>query len=251
MHLVVFGSGSGTNLEALLRAHVQRNHLSEQLPLFEIKALFSDRLCRFQEIGFSSQIPVIYNSYSQFKKTTNPTDSDARYRYDQENLRLLLEASKRYGFSIDLIFLAGYMRLVHFPLLHHFQNKIINIHPADLTKLDEKGKREYVGAHAVQDALEAGESRTRSTVLLVDEGVDTGPIIVSGPWVPYEEGYPITSEKAKKHQEKQKVLSDFPSSLTAIEYISQGRIGLDNHKRIYADGIFQENGVDRSLCAIV
>ena len=50
------------------------------------------------------------------------------------------------------------MRMVYPPLLQYFKNRIINIHPADLASLTANGQRRYVGAHAVRDALYAGES---------------------------------------------------------------------------------------------
>ena len=216
MHVVVFGSGSGTNLEALLRA--QRQHP------FEIKALFTDRECRLHEIGATANIPIIHHPFAQFSHTYNSPQGSLRSDYDAENARLLLTYAEHHGFFIDLIVLAGYMRLVHQPLLQQFKNKILNIHPADLTKLTATGQRRYVGAHAVRDALLAGETRTRSTVILVDEQVDNGPILVEGPWITYEEGFPITEERVRKHQEKQKTLSDWPACITAVSEISQGRI---------------------------
>lgn len=212
MHVVVFGSGSGTTLEALLRA---------EQDLFEIKALFTDRLCRFQEIGASNDIPVIYHSFSQFFKkqgVTDPQDLTTRIHYDAENVRLILNQVER----VDLILLAGYMRLVYPPLLQHFKNKIINVHPADLTQLTADGKRRYVGANAVYDALCAGENRTRSSIILVDEGVDSGPLLLSGPWVSYDEGYPVTLERARLHQEKQKIHSDWPACIAAVTAIAKG-----------------------------
>jgi phosphoribosylglycinamide formyltransferase-1 len=212
MHVVVFGSGSGTTLEALLRVPQD---------LFEIKALFTDRLCRFQEIGASRGIPVIYHSFAHFFKkrgVENPQDLITRTQYDAENVRLILETVG----TVDLILLAGYMRLIYAPLLQNFKNKIINIHPADLTQLTPSGQRRYVGANAVYDALCAGEKRTRSSVILVDEGVDSGPVLLAGPWVSYEEGYPITQERARLHQEKQKIHSDWPACIAAVTAIAQG-----------------------------
>lgn len=241
MNVVVFGSGSGTNLKALLQAQHQIAQSGQPLP-FEVKALFTDRRCRFQEIGAAAGIPVIYHSFANFFKSPehmNPQDDAARCLYDMKNLTLLLAASESRKFSIDLILLAGYMRLLYPPLLEAFKNKIINIHPADLTQLNDQGERKYVGAHAVRDALEAGETRTRSSVIIVDAQIDTGPILASGPWVPYEEGYPLTQDKIDSHQKKQKVLSDWPSCIKTIKYISQGRIGIDDNNHVYVDDVLQ------------
>jgi phosphoribosylglycinamide formyltransferase-1 len=69
----------------------------------------------------------------------------------------------------DYVVSAGFMRVIAQPTLNLFHNRIINTHPALLP--------EFPGAHAVRDALSARATETGCTVHLVDEGVDTGPII--------------------------------------------------------------------------
>lgn len=182
MNVAVFGSGSGTNLEALLLA--QKNN-----PSFEIKVLATDRSCRFRDIGLAYGIPVVYHSFVKFfrlRGTAPNKDPQGRIEYDQEMAGLLLQCAMKHQFSIDLIVLAGYMRILYGPLLHRFKNQIINIHPGDLTSEDNNKCRKYAGNDAVFQALDQGEKRTRSSVILVDEGLDTGPILVLGPWVNYE-----------------------------------------------------------------
>jgi phosphoribosylglycinamide formyltransferase 1 len=239
MNIVAFGSGFGTNIEALLRA--QKN--SKTYPSFEIKALFTDRECRVHDIGASAGIPVAHHSFTEFFQKAGMSfkrDSDTRAKYDVENVRIILEYADKYNFTVDLIFLAGYMRLLYPPLLQAFENKIINVHPADLTEVTSKGKRRYIGVRGVYDALCDAKNQTRSSVFLVDENIDAGPILVSGPWVPYEGEYPITKERAEEHQNKQKAVSDWPASFTAITMIAQGRIALDDRKNVYVDGVMQQ-----------
>jgi phosphoribosylglycinamide formyltransferase 1 len=244
MNIIVFGSGSGTVLEALIRAQKtmrQPNGCS----LFEIKALFTDRQCRFQEIAERERIPLIFNSFIQFYKKAgieDRNDLQTRIAFDQENVRLIENCAMQRGFEVDLIFLAGYMRLIQTPLLTKFKHKIVNVHPADLTIKDENGKRRYVGANAVYDALMAGEIKTRSSVILIDEDVDTGPILASGPWVPYNGDFPATFKRAAHHQERQKALSDWPTCVKAVKLIAQGRLSLDDNRQVYIEGIPQEEG---------
>ncbi|WP_436968525.1 phosphoribosylglycinamide formyltransferase [Demequina muriae] len=69
----------------------------------------------------------------------------------------------------DLVLLAGFMRLIGAPSLSMFGGRIVNTHPALLPS--------YPGAHGVRDALAGGAKVTGCTVMLVDAGVDTGPII--------------------------------------------------------------------------
>lgn len=244
MNMVVFGSGSGTVLEALLRAQTTLRK-PDGSPLFQVKALFTDRQCRFQEIAERERIPLIHHSFVQFFKQTNikdRNDPEARCTYDKKNVELIEQCATQRGFSVDLIFLAGYMRLLHSPLLKHYKDKIVNVHPADLTLKDEDEKRRYVGSNAVYDALMAGETQTRSSVILIDEDVDTGPILVSGPWMPYTGDFPVTAKRAAYHQERQKVLSDWPACVKAVELIAQGRMGIDNARNTYLDDQKQDEG---------
>lgn len=73
------------------------------------------------------------------------------------------------AFDPDLIVCAGFMRLLGEPVLAAFPGRIVNTHPALLPA--------FAGAHAVRDALAAGVKVTGCTVMFVDEGVDTGPIV--------------------------------------------------------------------------
>lgn len=72
--------------------------------------------------------------------------------------------------GVELVCLAGFMRLVKRPLLDAFPERIINIHPALLPA--------FPGLEAWRQALEAGVSETGATVHQVDEGMDTGPVIL-------------------------------------------------------------------------
>ena len=235
MHVVVFGSGSGTNLEALLRAQ-RELQTPDGRPLFEVKALFTDRQCRFHEIAERERLPLIHHSFVRFFKNHDSDDyqdTEIRTAFDAQNVELLEKCAKENNFNVDLIFLAGYMRLLYPPLLRHYAHKILNVHPADLTLKDENGKRKYVGANAVFDALMNGETRTRSSVILIDENVDNGPILVSGPWLPYTEGHPVTFKRAAYHQDKQKTFSDWRACIKAVELIAEGRVAIDENQNVY------------------
>lgn len=73
------------------------------------------------------------------------------------------------SFDPDLVLLAGFMRLLGAPALDRFGGRIVNTHPALLPA--------YPGPHGVRDALAGGAKVTGCTVILVDAGVDTGPIV--------------------------------------------------------------------------
>ena len=88
----------------------------------------------------------------------------SRREYEAELLRILDEAKP------DLICLAGYMRILSPEFVARFRGRILNIHPALLPK--------FRGLHAQRQALEAGETESGCTVHFVDEGTDTGAVIL-------------------------------------------------------------------------
>jgi phosphoribosylglycinamide formyltransferase-1 len=73
------------------------------------------------------------------------------------------------SFDPDLVILSGFMRLVPPVFVHRFAPMLLNTHPAFLP--------EFPGAHAVRDAFAAGVTETGASVIVVDDGVDTGPIL--------------------------------------------------------------------------
>lgn len=210
IRVAVFGSGTGTILRAMLS--FQKRAPSSP---FCISLLYTDRVCGFQGIAREENIPLIHH----------PQDRAlSRKEYDERGLALLSDFCHRENTSIDFILLAGYMRLMTEAWLNAFPRRIINIHPADLTHLDTEGNRKFIGANAVFEALVDGQARTRTCAILIDPHVDTGPILISGPWVDYQNGYPITREKALQHQDRQKKTSDWPTCLAALVLLGQQRL---------------------------
>ena len=92
-----------------------------------------------------------------------PTDFPDRATWDAAIARTAA------AFEPDLIVCAGFMRILGKPMLEAFPGRIVNTHPALLPA--------FPGAHAVRDAIAAGAKITGCTVMIVDEGVDTGPIL--------------------------------------------------------------------------
>ncbi len=218
LNLAVFGSKSGSNLTALLCAQKEK-------PNIHIKVIVTDRKCNCQKIAQAEGIPLIYISYQSIKEKY-PNNYHEIYE------KRLLEKLK--AFQIDYIVLAGYMRLIKGSILKAYQGKIINVHPADLTYTVNQ-KRAYVGSNAIKLALQDQMKRTRSSIIFIDEGVDTGPIFVSGPWVTYLGKYPINDDSIEKHQERQKFVSDHPALIRAIDLLQSKEVVLIDG-RIYVDG---------------
>ena len=145
--LAVFVSGSGTNLQAIIDARI---------PSVEIVLVFSNNPGAFAlERASKSGIPCDVLDHKSYA---------SREEYDGEVLKLIEP------YNIDLIALAGFMRILTPRFVKAYKNRIMNIHPALLPS--------FPGVNAARQALEAGVKHTGVTVHFVDEGVDTGPIIL-------------------------------------------------------------------------
>ena len=112
----------------------------------------------------------------------------------------------------DLVALAGYMQLLSEPFVARFRNRIVNVHPALLPS--------FPGLDAIGQALEAGVETTGVTVHLVDEGVDTGPVILQR-----EVPVPVGRDR----QELEAAIHDVEHQLypEAIRMIAEGRVRID------------------------
>ncbi|HXL72058.1 MAG TPA: phosphoribosylglycinamide formyltransferase [bacterium] len=156
--IAVFASGGGSNLQALLDAH--ENGLFKG----KIALVFSNVPdCGALERSEKHHIESISIASKGYPGT--------REAYDQEILELC--AAKK----IDLICLAGYMRIITSVLIRPYLYKMMNIHPALLPKFGGEG----MYGHFVHEAvIKAKEKETGATVHFVTEGVDAGPIILQG-----------------------------------------------------------------------
>ena len=140
--IAVFASGNGSNFQVI----------AEQFP---VEFVFSDHRDAFV-LERANQLRV--KSYAFELK-----EFDNKEAYEQAIVDLLEEH------QIDLVCLAGYMKIVGPTLLSAYEGRIINIHPAYLP--------EFPGAHGIEDAWNAGVEQSGVTIHWVDSGVDTGKII--------------------------------------------------------------------------
>jgi len=150
VNIGVLASGRGTNLQAIIEA------IEEGKIAAEIKIVISDNpdayaLKRARQYHIATR-------YIHFKEFKNRED------YDKEIIKTLKEK------KIELVVLAGYMRILSPYFIRTYKNKIINIHPALLPS--------FPGLHAQRQTLEYGVKVSGCTVHFVDEGVDSGPIIL-------------------------------------------------------------------------
>lgn len=152
LRLGVLGSGNGTNLQAILDAIAART-----LPA-EVACVISDVPSAFiLERARKAGVPALSIDCGPFK---TKLEGEAEQR--------VLAALREHG--VDTVALAGFMRMVKSGLLCAFPNRVLNIHPSLLPA--------FPGLRAWEQALRYGARVTGCTVHFVDEGMDTGPIIL-------------------------------------------------------------------------
>ncbi|NLC10866.1 MAG: phosphoribosylglycinamide formyltransferase [Firmicutes bacterium] len=150
--IAVLASGNGSNLQAIIDAQ-KRNYF---LGLGEVVLVVSDRKDAFAlERARREGIPAVFH---------NPLQYPGKKEYDAALLKILQQN------HIQLIVLAGYMRMLTAQVIEAFYPAILNIHPSLLPS--------FPGKQGVQDALDYGVKITGATVHIVNEEMDKGPIIL-------------------------------------------------------------------------
>ena len=148
LSLLVLISGGGSNLRSLLEAS------TDALYPARVIAIGSDRDADGLELGEEFGLPTFAVNYSAYPDRAAWGDA-------------LLEKIQLW--QPDLVVLSGLMRLLPPRVVDALSPNLINTHPAYLP--------EFPGAHGVRDALAAGVTQTGASIIVVDSGVDAGPII--------------------------------------------------------------------------
>lgn len=189
LNLGVLISGRGSNLQALIDAGLN------------IVVVISDKADAFGlERAKKHKIDAVHIDPKKFKDKNT---------YELEIVKTL--KSKK----VDLVCLAGYMRIVGPVLLEHFQGRMLNIHPALLPS--------FPGLHSQKQALDHGVKVSGATVHFVDEGCDTGPIVVQSA-VPVLEDDTEESLSARILEQEHKI---YPQ---AIKLFAGGRLKIEGRR---------------------
>lgn len=193
----VLASGRGSNFQAIIDS-ITSGFLKARIAL-----LVTDNPKAYAiERAKNHNIEVLVTRPREFP------DKDSYY------LHIAKELKSR---GVELVILAGFMRVVGRALIKEFPNKIMNIHPALLPS--------FPGLHGQKQAVDYGVKISGCTVHFVDEGVDTGPIIIQAAVPVYEDDTEARlSERILKQEHK-----IFPF---AIKLFSEGRIAVDGRKVI-------------------
>jgi len=189
INIGVLASGRGTNLQAIIDA------IEEGKIEGEIKVVISDNpdayaLKRAQQYHIDTR-------YINFKEFKNRED------YDKEIIKTLKEK------KIELIVLAGYMRILSPYFIRTYKNKIMNIHPALLPS--------FPGLHAQKQAVEHDVKISGCTVHFVDEGVDSGPIIL-------QKAVEVSDDDTEESLAEKILKEEHQIYPRAIQLFSQGRL---------------------------
>jgi phosphoribosylglycinamide formyltransferase-1 len=188
-------SGSGTNLQAIIDRSESGDLHAEVVCVISNKAE-AFGLERARKHGIAA-IHLDHRSYS------------GRGEYDAALVTTLQEL------HVDLVILAGFMRIVTPVLLDAFPNRVMNIHPALLPS--------FPGLDAQKQALDYGAKLSGCTVHFVDAGTDTGPIILQSA-VPVLEDDTVASLSERIHHEEHKL---YPA---AIQLFAEGRLKVEGRR---------------------
>lgn len=193
--LGVLVSGSGTNLQAIID-RIERGEIHA-----EISCVISNKADAYALIRAKKHnIPTIIHENGNF------TD---RHAYDAATVEILR------NHNVDLVILAGFMRIVSAVMVDAFPHAIMNIHPALLPS--------FPGLHAQQQALDYGVRYSGCTVHFVDCGTDTGPIILQSV-VPVEQD--DTEEVLSARIQK----AEHQTFAEAIRLFAGGKIRVDGRR---------------------
>ena len=195
MNIAVFASGRGTNFAAIIRA-VKKGKIKASLALL---------ICDNPKAGAISRAKRAQIKVALVKKEDFPSNKD----FEANILQHLAEH------NIDLIVLAGFMRILGPELVQKYQGRILNIHPALLPS--------FKGAQGIKDAFDYGVKVTGVTVHFVDEKTDHGPIILQEA-VQIEEDDTLESLEAKIHKLEHRLYPE------AIRLYTEGKLKIIDRK---------------------
>lgn len=195
LNMAVFVSGQGSNLQAIINA-IKKHKIKANLSL----VLSDNKNAYALKRAKRAKLKTVVIDPQPFK-ASEPFDSEVIKYLEEE--------------KIDLIVLAGFMRILSPSLIAKYPNKILNIHPALLPS--------FKGAQAIKDAFDYGVKITGVTVHFVDEKMDHGPVILQGT-VKIKDSDTLESLEAKIHKLEHKL---YPQ---VIRLLIEGKINVEGRK---------------------
>ncbi len=205
LKIAVCVSGGGTNLQAILDA-VESGRIAD----VSVEAVISNRRDAYAlERARTHGVQAV---------CVSPKDYESREAFNEAFLRELD------SYAVDLVVLAGFLVVLPEEMIRRYRNRIINIHPSLIPSFCGKG---FYGLRVHEAALERGVKVTGATVHFVDEGTDTGPIILQKAVSVLDGDTPETLQRRVMEQAEWELLP------RAIDLIAKGRVSVaDGHVKI-------------------
>ena len=200
LKLAILISGRGSNMRAILRAIKKQN-----IPIVPTVVISNKPSARGLRIARGLDVKTEIVESNGFQ--------GSRWEYDQKIIGVL----NKYGVmpKNSLICLAGFMRILSPEFIKKFKNRILNIHPSILPA--------FPGLDAQRQAIESGVSHSGCTVHFVDEGVDTGQIIV-------QETVKIKNDDTEETLSKRIIAKEHKAYVKAVKLIAEKKINVTGRK---------------------
>ncbi|MGO5054074.1 phosphoribosylglycinamide formyltransferase [Lachnospiraceae bacterium LCP25S3_G4] len=204
LRVIVLVSGGGTNLQAIIDAVESKTITNTKI----VGVISNNKNAFALERAMKSGIQ---------NSCISPKDYSQREAFNQEFLEVVDSMEP------DLIVLAGFLVVIPEPMIRKYKNRIINIHPSLIPSFCGTG---YYGLKVHEAALERGVKIAGATVHFVDEGTDTGPIILQRVVEVQDEDTPERLQLRVMKQAEWKILPE------AIDLIANGKIEVRDNKVI-------------------
>ncbi|TFC20474.1 phosphoribosylglycinamide formyltransferase [Cryobacterium sp. MDB1-18-2] len=196
LSLVVLISGGGSNLRSLLEACQDAEYPAR------VVAIGADRDADGLDLGEEFGVSTFTVPYSSF---------ESREEWGDELLAVIRQ------WTPDLVVLSGFMRLLPARVVAALTPNLLNTHPAYLP--------EFPGAHGVRDALAAGVPETGASLIVVDTGVDDGPIVA-------QERVPVLQDDTEDSLHARIKIVERRLLVQAVLDIANGNTNLKEHSQI-------------------
>lgn len=201
LHIAVLVSGGGTNLQAIIDAIKE-----DKITNTKIEVVISNNKNAYAlKRANQNEIPAYCIS---------PKEYETREQFNQ----VLIDTICQY--NVDLIVLAGFLVILPKEMIRLYPNRIINIHPSLIPAFCGTN---FYGLKVHEAALKRGVKVTGATVHFVDEGTDTGPIILQKPVLVKEKDTPQQLQRRVMEEAEWEILPQ------AIHYIANNQIEIVDH----------------------
>ncbi len=193
-------SGSGTNLQSLID-NVENGSINGVITV----VISNKKDVYGLERAKQSKIDAIYLNAKEYENFDKYNDA-------------VIEELKNHG--VELVVLAGYLKILTSKFIEEYKNRIINIHPSLIPSFSGKG---YYGIKVHEAVIDYGVKISGATVHFVDEGADTGPIII-------QEAVEVKSDDTAVTLQQKILQIEHKILPLAVKYYSEGKIQISGRK---------------------